>query len=158
MKKVIILVVIVTLVLLEVFYFQFRTYFVNNIVSEQVPEVMQAQGSVIIKQGNFVDSDFVHRGTGKVKLIKYSDGKRLLSFEDFDITNGPDLFVYLVNTKEPKKDIESLGDYYNLGKLKGNMGNQNYEIPDEVSDFNSVVIWCERFGVLFPYAVLTQNN
>ena len=45
----------------------------------------------------------------------------------------------------------------NLGGLKGNIGNQNYEIPPEINlaDYTSVVIWCDRFDAAFGAADLT---
>lgn len=61
------------------------------------------------------------------------------------------MFVYLSDSENPK---ENLGSYVDLGVLKGNIGNQNYELPENLEDFKSVVIWCKEFGVLFPYAVL----
>ncbi len=139
---------------LGIYYFQFQTYFINQEVNENIPETKDESKPRITKQGVFIDSDFIHRGSGKVSILSYSDGRRVLRIEDLDITNGPDLYIYLSKTLEPKSDIESLGEYYNLGALKGNMGDQNYEIPKEVKDFNSVVIWCKKFDVLFPYAVL----
>ena len=70
--------------------------------------------------------------------------------------DGPDLFVYLSETKTPTGNLDSLGDYIDLGSLKGNKGNQNYELSAniDISSYNSVVIWCKQFGVLFPYAVI----
>jgi hypothetical protein len=44
----------------------------------------------------------------------------------------------------------------NLGRLKGNQGNQNYRIPADVdlSRYTSVSIWCDRFNVSFGAAEL----
>lgn len=154
MKKIIIFVVLLVVVFLGVFYFQFQTYFINQEVSESIPEMAGDAEPMVIKQGNFVDSDFIHKGTGKAMVLEYPDGKKVLRFEDLDITNGPDLYIYLSDSVEPKGNIASLGDYYDLGLLKGNMGNQNYDIPAEAGDFKTVVIWCKKFGALFPYAVL----
>ena len=40
--------------------------------------------------------------------------------------------------------------------MKGNVGNQNYGIPDDVNldEFQSVVIYCVPFGVVFSSAAL----
>lgn len=66
--------------------------------------------------------------------------------------NGPDLHVYLARHPNPKnaRHVTEAG-FLDLGKLKGNIGSQNYRIPDtaSVADYESVVIWCELFGVLF---------
>lgn len=69
------------------------------------------------------------------------------------MTNGPDLYVYLSNSNTPTRDEKSLGQYVNLGRLKGNVGNQNYEIPELASGYTTAVIWCKKFSVLFSYAV-----
>ncbi|MBI2063795.1 MAG: DM13 domain-containing protein [Candidatus Yanofskybacteria bacterium] len=118
-------------------------------------EPEQAEAAIkILKSGNFVDVDFIHKGSGRAFLLEYPDGSKVLRFEDFNITNGPDLFVYLAETTAPTGDLEGLGNYIDLGRLKGNAGNQNYELPAGIGNFNSVVIWCKKFGVLFPYAVM----
>ncbi len=153
MKKIIIFIAIMVFVFIGVYYFQFQTYFMNTEVMEVSPMTSGATKPKIVKQGNFIDADFIHKGTGKVFVLEYPDGKKVLRVEDLDITNGPDLHIYLSKTNKPSS-IESLGEYYDLGLLKGNKGDQNYELPAGVSDFNSVVVWCEKFGVLFPYAVL----
>jgi hypothetical protein len=78
----------------------------------------------------------------------------MLRFEDFRVTNGPDLYVYLSQNPKPTRDESSLGAFIDLGKLKGNSGNQNYEITEDITGYNTAVIWCKRFGVLFSFAVL----
>ena len=67
----------------------------------------------------------------------------------FFSTNGPDLYVYLSTDK-------SASDFVNLGRLKGNMGNQNYEIPQgtDLERYGTVLIWCKAFSVLSVKAEL----
>lgn len=145
-----------------IYYTGVYTYFIENKVSEELPKMMPgvrepaSQEPKILKQGNFVDADFFHKGSGQAYILEYPDGKKVLRFENFETINGPDLFVYLSKTSAPTGDLDSLGDYINLGRLKGNVGDQNYELPQNISiaDFSSAVIWCKKFGVLFPYAVL----
>ena len=82
----------------------------------------------------------------------------MVRFENFRTTNGPDLVVYLAKHPSPQQAADVVdGGYLSLGKLKGNVGNQNYEIPAaiDVAQYNSVVIWCELFGVLFSPASLS---
>jgi hypothetical protein len=78
-----------------------------------------------------------------------------LRFEDFSVTNGPDLHVLLAVDPAPASR-EDLGDYVDLGSLKGNLGSQNYEIPPgtDLSQFKSVVIYCVPFHVVFATATL----
>ncbi len=47
-----------------------------------------------------------------------------------------------------------------LGALKGNIGDQNYELPANVNldKYQSVTIWCRRFGVNFGTAPLMRNQ
>lgn len=85
--------------------------------------------------------------TGTANVLNDGTEQRFLRFEGFESSNGPDLKVYL------RADN---GDFVSLGDLKGNIGDQNYEIPADVdlSVFNTIQIWCERFGVNFGFAEL----
>lgn len=74
--------------------------------------------------GSFKDADSFHRGSGKATVYSLPDGKRVLRFEDFTVTNGPALSVYLVRSANGNVD----SGYLDLGKLKGNKGNQNYDM------------------------------
>jgi hypothetical protein len=105
--------------------------------------------------GQFRDADDLHRGSGTATIYELEDGSRVLRFEEFEVTNGPDLHVYLVPAENTGDEV-SVDGYVDLGELKGNIGDQNYEIPAEadVSEFQSVVIWCEPFAVVFSVASL----
>lgn len=84
---------------------------------------------------------------GDALVLNDGTEQRFLRFENFESSNGPDLKVYL--------RAES-GEFVSLGDLKGNIGDQNYEIPIDVDldEFSTVEIWCERFSVGFGQAVL----
>ncbi len=113
----------------------------------------------VLAQGRFVDADIVHKGSGRATLYELPDGSHVVRFEDFRTTNGPALVVYMAKHPSPTSasDVTDAG-YLSLGKLKGNVGNQNYQVPrgTDVSEYNSVVIWCELFNVLFSPAALTR--
>lgn len=113
-------------------------------------------GPVELASGTFLDADATHRGSGSARVYELEDGSRLLRLEDFEVTNGPDLHVLLVPHPDPTGRDDVAG-YLDLGELKGNIGNQNYEIPDDVdlSEYGSVVIYCAPFHVLFSTATLT---
>jgi hypothetical protein len=98
--------------------------------------------------GTFVDGD--HPTSGDALVITDGSEQRFLRFEDFVGDNGPDLNVYLRSADDPD-------DYLDLGDLKGNIGDQNYELPTDVdlSRYNVVDIWCVRFGVSFGTATLS---
>lgn len=101
--------------------------------------------------GNFIDAgDGFHKAEGIAKVIDLTDGRTFLRLENLKTTNGPDLYVYLSTGKEAS-------DIVNLGRLKGNIGNQNYEIPigTDLSKHNTVLIWCKAFSTLFGSAKLT---
>lgn len=115
-------------------------------VGEDMPE---ESGPVAASTGDFVGADDFHQSSGTATIYELEDGSRVLRLEDFEVTNGPDLHVFLV----PE---EGSMDQYDLGSLKGNVGDQNYEIPDEVdlSQIDSVIIYCVPFSVLFASASL----
>jgi Electron transfer DM13 len=102
--------------------------------------------------GTFVGvNDGIHNAEGQAKVIQLIDGSNFLRLEDFRSTNGPDLYLYLSTDK-------SASDFVNLGRLKGNVGDQNYAIPDgtDLSKYDTALIWCQAFSVLFGSAELKQ--
>ena len=138
-------------VVAELFYFRFHTYLQSKKVNEPTPT--ESQDLKVIVQGEFVDVDAVHKGSGIARIIEQDD-KRYLRFENFEVTNGPDLYVYLSESKTPGNDLKSLDKYIILGRLKGNIGSQNYEIPESFRGYDTAIIWCQKFGVLFSYAIM----
>ena len=129
-----------------------------NAPDREMSEAMPADTPAVIATGNFIDADRVHRGSGDATVYALPDGRHVVRFENFRTTNGPALVVYLAEHPSPVQATDVTdGGYLSLGKLKGNVGNQNYTIPAsiDISDYHSVVIWCELFGVLFSPAALT---
>ena len=118
-------------------------------------------GPVRLKVGEFTDQDAFHKGSGTATIFRGPDGSHLLRLEDFKVTNGPDLHVILTPHESPARrdDVASPG-FADLGKLKGNEGNQNYPIPAEVDVAiqRSVVIYCQPFHVIFSVAVLREGG
>jgi hypothetical protein len=112
---------------------------------------------VKLKAGDFSGVDRFHKGSGKATIYSSPGGSHLLRLEDFKVTNGPDLRVILTPVQDPggPDDVTAPG-HVELAKLKGNMGNQNYEIPNDVdvASFQSVVIYCSPFRVIFSVAPL----
>ena len=113
----------------------------------------------LLKQGRFRDADAVHRGSGDALFYRLPDGSHLLRLENFKVTNGPDLVVYLAKHPDPGQAADVTTGFLSLGKLKGNVGNQNYVVPagTDISKYKSAVIWCELFGVLFSPAALMDK-
>ncbi len=112
---------------------------------ENVPPQFEVQ---ILREGMFIDADDFHKTSGTANIVLIED-KTYLRLENFKTTNGPDLKVYLSNDLGAES-------YVSLGDLKGNVGDQNYEISQEIdiSQYKYVLIWCEAFGVLFGSAEL----
>ena len=133
-------------------------------VSEDMPAMAASEANAPQAQlsGRFQDADSFHRGSGTATIYDLgTDGERILRLEDFKVTNGPDLRVLLANVSNPEghSDLADAG-YVELGKLKGNVGSQNYEIPADVSldDVKSVVIYCNPFRVVFSVAGLEASE
>ena len=127
-------------------------------VSEAMPPEMTAPATpTLLRSGKFQDADNFHRGSGLAEIFEGPDGTHLLRLEDFKVTNGPALHVIFTPHPNPEsqEDVKTPG-YVDLGELKGNQGNQNYPIPDEVelSGGGSVVIYCMPFHVIFSVATL----
>jgi len=90
-----------------------------------------------------------HQATGKAEVITVGDAS-FLRFEEFEVTNGPDLHVYMTKNGDVDTGID-------LGKLKGNKGSQNYELGKINTDvYNMVVIYCQPFHVYFASATLLE--
>ena len=117
--------------------------------------------AVKLKVGEFMDQDSIHRGSGTAIIYRGPDGSLLLRLENFSVTNGPDLHVYLSPHANPDRggQVRATG-YVDLGELKGNRGNQNYAIPAgvDIGIQQSVVIYCVPFSVVFSVAMLQDSG
>lgn len=109
----------------------------------------------LIAQGRFSGADSFHQGSGSAAIFQQGE-QRVLRFEDFSVTNGPDLHVILTRHPSPSGRSDIGDDYIDLGSLKGNLGNQNYEIQSDIdlSVYQGVVIYCVPFHVVFATAIL----
>lgn len=120
----------------------------GTIVNEEMTTIEEDTSTAYA--GTFVGvNDGIHNAEGQAKVIKLGDGSNFLRLEDFRSTNGPDLYVYLSTDK-------GNSDFVNLGRLKGNIGDQNYKIPAgaDLSKYDTALIWCQAFSVLFGSAEL----
>jgi hypothetical protein len=133
--------------------FQPWLLFVDQRVDEAAPA-----GTVLLHDGTFVSH--AHPTTGTATVIEADDGSRSLSIANLDSTLGPDVHVWL--SAAPVAADGSLAtaagdaDYIDLGLLKGNQGDQTYEIPADVDldSYRSVWLWCVSFSVSFGAADL----
>lgn len=127
---------------------------INNSIDEPLEQQLNRSQQQISQTGNdtnmlqtgtFVGvGDGIHNAEGIAKVIPIENAGKILRLEDLISTNGPDLYVYLSTDK-------SASDFVNLGRLKANIGNQNYEIPagTDLTKYDTVLIWCRAFSVLF---------
>ncbi len=137
-------------------FFFFPYVFPPPVAAEQLAA---AERSKLVASGTFIHpnpSDSVHYGKGKVSVYEHT----VFIEPDFEVGPGPAFHVYLV----PKASIRSSSDlkdamFADLGSLRAFKGSQRYPIPAGISlkDYQSVIIWCERFGVLISPADLTTT-
>jgi hypothetical protein len=97
-----------------------------------------------------------HTTTGTARVIERADGSRVLALVDFRTDPGPDVFVYVVPRATGGDDVDGAT---RLGKLKGNVGNQQYALPAELElrEEATVVVWCRAFSVSFGAATLRRT-
>jgi len=112
----------------------------------------------VLASGNF--HAVAHKGVGQATIYQLG-GKRVLRFTNFETSNGPDVHVYLIATKDAS-DSETVkqAGFVEVGALKGNVGDQNYEISSDLdlNKYRAVTIWCKRFAVNFATAPLTASD
>jgi Electron transfer DM13 len=136
--------------------------FSDDVVNEQVAVAAprapssSAPRNVLLSAGGF--DSVRHEAMGRAQAIELARGGRVLTLTNFEVDNGPDLRVYLV--AGPARTEGEVDEFEDLGGLKGNVGNQQYEIPDELDlrRYSTVVIWCRAFSVLFSRAPLEQGG
>ena len=134
----------------------------TSAMAKMLEEMANAsQPPIPVAAGHFRDADSFHKGSGSATIYRLPDGAHVLRLEDFTVTNGPDLRVLLAQAKDPQsRDELHSGGYLHLAKLKGNIGNQNYEVPADVdpAELGSVIIYCMPFQVIFSVAPLERES
>ena len=130
--------------------------FVNKSVNEKLPVNGATSDSKTLGAGAFVS--YAHETTGRASLVQVGSDN-YIRLSDFKTSNGPDVHVYLVKGNDPSGDGVNKKGFLDLGTIKGNQGDQNYQIPagTSLADYGSVSIWCKRFSVGFGGAPITKN-
>jgi hypothetical protein len=150
----------VGVVALAIGWYAFRPelLFIDKTVNEEFPGgavKVSSEGPVVLIQGSF--KSLAHETKGTASIYRVGNGKRSLRLTGFETSNGPDVHVYLtaVEVQKGRAAIREAG-FIDLGSLKGNKGDQNYDIPPEadLNKYKNVAIWCARFGVNFGQAAL----
>jgi Electron transfer DM13 len=128
-------------------------------LSAHSPMSAQDSGAKTLETGAFHGK--VHSTSGRATVYEVADGKLILRLTNFKTSNGPDVHVILIAAKDADDDANFLKNdtpRVELGKLKGNEGDQNYDIPagTDLSRFQTVSIYCERFNANFGAAPLVK--
>jgi len=130
--------------------------FINHRVNEQFPTASAASNQVA--SGQFHSS--AHETKGTATVFQLADNKKMLRLTKFSTANGPDVHVYLVAAADAKdNDTVTKSEFVDLGSLKGNIGDQNYDLPAnaDLAKYQAVTIWCKRFSVNFGTAPLMSS-
>jgi hypothetical protein len=133
--------------------------FVAGLVLYTTSTQAQEKGSKVLAQGEFHKVEKAGKGTATIYMLK--DGKRILRLSNFQTDNGPDLHVRLIAADDATDTAAAAkAKFVELGKLKGNKGNQNYDLPEslDLSKYRVVSIWCNRFSVNFAAAPLKTDR
>lgn len=131
--------------------------FINQKVNEQFPTASAATNK--LASGQFQSA--AHETKGTATVFQLADGKKTLRLTDFATSNGPDVHVYLVASDNAKdNDTVTKAGFIDVGSLKGNIGDQNYDLPanTDLSKYRAVTIWCKRFSVNFGTAPLMNDS
>lgn len=155
--------IVVVMVAITWYLFRPELILVNKTVNEALPErattasMAKSTEATVLATGRF--HSVAHETTGVATIHHIGDGKRLVRLTAFETSNGPDVRVYLVAANDAKdNETVTRAGFLDLGAMKGNRGDQNYEVPANIdlNQYQAVTIWCRRFGVNFATAPLTS--
>ena len=141
------------------YLFRPELLFVNRRVNEGRVTAQGGTASMIVLSGRF--HSVAHETKGTASVHDLGGGNRVLRLTDFATSNGPDVRVYLIAAPDASDNATvTRSGYLELGKLKGNEGDQNYEIPaaTDLAKYHAVTIWCYRFNVNFATAPLAPAS
>ena len=145
------------------YLFRPELLFVNKRVNEGLATSAAASETGAVPAALFGGSfhSVAHETHGRATILEVG-GKRVLRLTDFATSNGPDVRVYLVAAPDAAdNETVTRAGFVELGKLKGNQGDQNYDVPADLNlgkKYRAVTIWCRRFSVNFGTAPLTPAS
>jgi uncharacterized membrane protein len=158
-KKVLIPVALLALVIVGWAAFRPELIFVNQRAHDSFPTgaaSMATGAPVVIAGGTF--HGVAHQTRGYATVYRFADGSRIMRLMDFATSNGPDVHVFLISAPDATdNDTFTRSHVVELGKMKGNIGDQNYDLPAgvDLAQYHAVTLWCLRFHVNFGTAPLT---
>ncbi len=125
----------------------------DRFINDDVPS---AVGQNRIIGGQFQSALGTVEAEGDMTIYETVDGSHIIRFDDLNITNAPEMRVYLSAASNPltQEEMEQNGNFHTVAELLGNAGNQNYSLAPEIdlSGYNSVVIYSEALGIVVAYA------
>jgi Electron transfer DM13 len=133
---------------------------VNESLAAEVPAARAAAPAAPMALATGAFHGVHHATMGQATIYRLPNGKRVLRFTGFETSNGPDVQIYLVATSDAQDNATvTTAGFVNLGPMKGNRGDQNYDVPDgvDLSKYRAVTVWCRRFGVNFATAPLSAS-
>jgi hypothetical protein len=150
---------VVVLGLVGWYLFRPELLFVNKKVNEEEVASVGATVTRSLSAGQF--HSVAHETHGTATIQDVGGGRRVLRLTDFTTSNGPDVRVYLVAAADAAdNETVTKAGFVELGRLKGNEGDQNYDVPDDLdlTRYRAVTIWCRRFSVNFATAPLAPAS
>ena len=146
-------------VVLFVAWYAFRPerLYINERVHEELPST-NVGSTQTIESGVFYG--IAHPTEGTATVYRIGDRALMLRFTNFRTSNGPNVHVYLVAADDAKDETALHASFIDLGPIKGNIGDQNYDLDTSVdlSKYRAVSIWCKRFSVNFGVAPLKPDH
>jgi hypothetical protein len=136
--------------------FRPEKFWINEKVNEPAPFVSAADPQPLFT-GRLEGK--AHQTSGRATIYKSPDGKLYLRLTDFATSNGPDVHIVLARSDDKGLEQEIIKgglDSVELGPLKGNQGDQNYDLPasTDLNNYRAAVVYCERFHAVFGLARL----
>ena len=132
---------------------------VNRRVDEAMPAAQGSSSPQRLAAGQFYS--VLHPTSGTAAIYLMGDGSRVLRFTNFKTSNGPNVHVYMVAADDAKDSPSALrSGFFDLGIIKGNIGDQNYTLNPEVdlSKYRAVSVWCKRFSVNFGGSIAARSS
>ena len=157
-RKVLIFAVVAVVAFIGWYLFRPERLFTNVQVNESLPETQASEASAPLVTGHFHDG--AHKTSGTASVYQLAEGKQVLRLTSFETSNGPDVHVYLVAAADAlDNETVTKAGFLELGSLKGNQGDQNYDLPAgvDLNKYKAVTIWCKRFSVNFGTAPLMES-
>ena len=156
-KKMLVVLAVAIVAIVGWYAFRPERLVIDQKVNEQFPTASAASNK--LASGQFHSG--AHETKGTATVFQLADGKKTLRLTDFATSNGPDVHVYLVAADDAKdNDTVTKAGFIDVGTLKGNIGDQNYDLPAnaDLTKYRAVTIWCKRFSVNFGTAPLMTDS